>query len=72
MLGWFSAKCPLDTREKTWTELRLRWLADQLGIDTLVNARVVLPTADFFPESFEGDEGHRSVACFSRHRDLSG
>jgi hypothetical protein len=44
MLGWFLPKCPLATREKTWVEWRMRWLADQFGIDRLLRARVILPT----------------------------
>ena len=35
MFGWRSAKCPLDTYEKTWTEWRMRWLAEQFGIERL-------------------------------------
>lgn len=54
MFGWFSPKCPLDTYEKTWTEWRMRWLADQFGIDRLLQADVILPTEDFFPDSFAG------------------
>ena len=55
MFGWFSPKCPVDTREKTWTETRMRWLADQFGIDRLLQAEVVLPTEEFFPDPYEGD-----------------
>src|SRR5579871_1219070 len=56
MFGWFSAKCPLDTYEKTWTEWRMRWLADQFGIERLLRAQVVLPTEEFFQDRFEGTE----------------
>ncbi|HEY7314749.1 MAG TPA: HEAT repeat domain-containing protein [Gemmataceae bacterium] len=48
MFGWFAPKCPLDTWEKTWTERRMRWLADQFGIDRLLNAKVILPTEQYF------------------------
>jgi hypothetical protein len=54
MLGWFATKCPLDTQEKAWTELRMRWLADQFGIERLLRAPVVLPTEEFFPDPYEG------------------
>lgn len=54
MFGWFSAKCPVDTCEKTWAEWRMRWLADQFGIDRLLQAEVVLPTDQFFPDSYRG------------------
>jgi hypothetical protein len=44
MFGWFAPKCPLDTWEKTWTERRMRWLADRFGAERLLQTRVVLPT----------------------------
>src|SRR5262245_27440611 len=57
MFGWFAPKCPLATWEKTWTETRMRWLADHFGIDQLLNAEVVLPTEEYFPDSFKGNPG---------------
>lgn len=48
MWRWFGPKCPLDTAEKTWTEWRMRWLADQMGIDRLLHAPVILPTDQHF------------------------
>jgi hypothetical protein len=53
MWGWFAPACPLDLAEKTWTERRMRWLADQFGIDRLREAPVVLPTDDFFPDPYD-------------------
>ncbi len=55
MFGWFAPKCPVDLYQKTWTEYRMRWLADQLGIERLRSAQVVLPTEEFFPGSYHGD-----------------
>jgi HEAT repeats len=52
MFGLFSTRCPLDTYEKTWIEWRMRWLADQFGVDRLLCAKVVLPTDDFFPDAY--------------------
>lgn len=54
MWGWFSPKCPLDTWEKTWTETRMRWLAEQFGIERMLRAKVILPTDEFFPEAYGG------------------
>jgi hypothetical protein len=54
MFGWFSPKCPLDTYEKTWTEWRMRWLADQFGVERLLQAEVILPTDEFFPGRYSG------------------
>jgi hypothetical protein len=54
MFGLFSAKCPLDTWEKTWTETRMGWLAEKFGIDRLLRAEVVLPSDEYFPEEYAG------------------
>jgi len=56
MLGWFTPKCPINTREKAWTETRMRWLADHFGIDRLLRAEVVLPNEDYFPDPHPVDE----------------
>ena len=42
MFGLFKRRCPLDIREKTWVELRLQWLINQLGIDPATTDRRVL------------------------------
>lgn len=54
--SWFKPRCPVSTRDKVWTETRLRWLVDQLGSDALRRAQVVLPTAEFFPEAWGGSD----------------
>jgi hypothetical protein len=65
MLGWFRPKCPLATCEKTWVEWRMRWLAEQFGIDRLLHAPVILPTEEFFPaELAVGRNGAK--ACLVR------
>ena len=56
MFGLFAASCPLSTNEKVWVERRMRWFADQFGIDRMRNARVILPTDEFFPDRYEADE----------------
>src|SRR5438105_10177401 len=62
MFGWFAPKCPLGTWEKTWTETRMRWLADTLGIDRLRQARLVLPNEEFFPDPYDASpEGVRRL-----------
>jgi hypothetical protein len=52
MWGWFAPSCPLDLAEKTWTEKRMRWLADQFGIDRMLEADVILPTEQYFPDLY--------------------
>jgi hypothetical protein len=62
MFGWFAPKCPLQTWEKAWTETRMRWLADTLGIDRLLQARLVLANDEFFPDTYEATpEGARRL-----------
>jgi hypothetical protein len=54
LFGLFSPKSPLAVREKTWTEVRMRWLAGQFGMNRLLRADVVLPDDQWFPDSYEG------------------
>jgi hypothetical protein len=56
MFGWFSPRCPVETWAKAWTETRMLWLADRLGVRRLVEAEVVLPTDEYFPEPYRGTE----------------
>jgi hypothetical protein len=54
MLSLLFPRSPLDSWEKAWTETRMCWLADNLGIDRMLQAQVVLPTEEFFPEAYAG------------------
>jgi hypothetical protein len=56
MLGWLlrRPRCPLELWEKTWTEVRMRWLADRFGIQRLRQAEVLLPGDPSFPEPYHG------------------
>lgn len=54
MFRWFTPRCPIDPREKVWTERRMQWLARQFGIARLREAEVVLPTTEHFPDPFSG------------------
>lgn len=65
MLGWLFPRCPLDTADKAWVERRMLWLAGRFGIDRLRNARVILPTDEFFPADYTPDEDGAS-ACLVR------
>lgn len=55
MFGLFAAVCPLGTNEKVWVERRMLWFANQFGIERMRNARVILPTDEFFPDPYEAD-----------------
>lgn len=55
MFGLFNTSCPLELGQKTWTERRMLWLAEQLGAHRLHNATVVTPTDEFFPDRYDAD-----------------
>ncbi|HEV3263723.1 MAG TPA: hypothetical protein VG013_43210 [Gemmataceae bacterium] len=54
MFGWFRPTCPCDPAAKRWVEDRLRWLARQFGLQMLLERPVILPTAEFFPDAWDG------------------
>jgi hypothetical protein len=56
MLPLFSgpAVCPIEPAAKDWVERRLNWLVGQFGRQRMLGGPVVLPTAEFFPDSFDG------------------
>jgi hypothetical protein len=56
VFGLFAPQCPIGTWEKTWTESRMCWLAERLGIDRLLDADVLVPTAECFPLPYRGTE----------------
>ncbi len=53
MFGWFQPRCPIDVREKVWTEQRMQRLIQHFGLDELLKTDVILPTAEYFPEPFQ-------------------
>ena len=61
MFGWFSPQCPIELKMKVWIEKRMRWLADTLGRKRMLEAVVIMPTAEFFPDSYEP-----TYVCISR------
>ena len=56
MFGLFAPRCPLDAREKTWVELRMQWLVERLGFETLRTVEVVTPTDRYFPHEYHGTD----------------
>jgi hypothetical protein len=54
MFGWFSPTCPCDPAAKKWVEDRLAWLSRQFGLHVLLERPVILPTAEFFPDPWDG------------------
>lgn len=64
MLDWFRSRPtpPVDTWFKAWTETRMLWLADQLGADRILKARVLRPAAeDFRGIDWRTDDGVRRL-----------
>ncbi len=56
MFGLLRPRCPVDLREKTWIELRLRWLIQNLPIHDLNAIEVVTPTPRNFPEKYTASD----------------
>jgi hypothetical protein len=54
VFGLFGPRCPVNTWEKAWTETRLLWLARALGIKRCLEAETILPTDDYFPDTYSG------------------
>ena len=56
MLNFFRGKpaCPVDVDQQHWVDGRFRWLQDQLGEQTPLKLRVILPTPEFFPDPYQG------------------
>lgn len=54
MFGWFSPRCPLDVREKTWIELRMHWLVERFGKASIQRVDVITPSDEFLPDSYSG------------------
>ena len=54
MFGWFTPSCPIELRDKVWVEQRLPWLFERFGTQRILSLPRVLPTREFFPESYLG------------------
>lgn len=55
-MPWFVPKCPVEAEDKAWIEESLLWLIEEFGADTLLKTSIILPTNEFFPDEFSGDE----------------
>jgi len=71
MFGWFTPQCPLDVREKTWVELRMRWLVERFGKSNIQRVDVITPSDEFFPNSYSGHDDEVEQ-LFGRVRDWVG
>jgi len=61
-MNWFTPKCPVVAEDKAWIEESMLWLIEEFGRDAILEARVVLPTDEFFPDHFsEAEEDVRAL-----------
>jgi hypothetical protein len=54
MFGWFRPHCPCDPAAKRWVEERLSWLSKQFGLHILLERPIIVPTAEYFPDAWDG------------------
>jgi hypothetical protein len=60
MFDWlFAPSCPCDPAAKAWVEERLQWLSEEFDEHAFNGGPLVLPTPDYFPDSYDGSK--RSV-----------
>ncbi len=52
---WSTPKCPVEEEDKLWLEESMEWLLEEFG-DAFRQVTVVLPTDEFFPDSYAADE----------------
>lgn len=51
---WFTPKCPVDDETREWIDNAFQWLIEAIGIDIVRSVEVILPTAQYFPDTFDG------------------
>src|SRR5688572_30735204 len=53
---WSTPTCPVKEDDKLWIEESMQWLLEEFGRETFRESTVVLPTDEFFPDEYFGDE----------------
>ena len=53
---WSTPTCPVEEEDKLWIEESMPWLLEEFGGETFRDVTVVLPTDEFFPDEYFGDE----------------
>jgi hypothetical protein len=53
---WSTPTCPVEEEDKLWIEESMQWLLEEFGRDTFRDVTVVLPTDEFFPDEYFGEE----------------
>lgn len=53
---WSTPTCPVEEEDKLWIEESMQWLLEEFGRETFREVTVVLPTDEFFPDEYYGEE----------------
>jgi hypothetical protein len=53
---WSTPTCPVEEDDKLWLEESMEWLLEEFGCDAFRDVTVVLPTDEFFPDSYSAEE----------------
>lgn len=61
MFNWFRPSCPVDVHSKRWIEIRLEWLSNQFGYEQFTQRPMILPLAEFFPETYDASQGSARI-----------
>jgi hypothetical protein len=58
---WFSPKLPVDDEERLWVDEGFARLVKMLGRSRLLDARVILPNPEYFPDAYDGSEAAAEI-----------
>lgn len=53
---WSTPTCPVEEDDKIWIDESMQWLLEEFGKKTFRDVTLVLPTDEFFPDEYFGDE----------------
>jgi hypothetical protein len=54
--GFFRRSCPVDAETRSWVDRRMKWLADEFGLESWWHAKAIEPTDAYFPDRFDSSE----------------
>jgi hypothetical protein len=58
---WFSPKLPVDDEERLWVDEGFARLEKMLGRTRLLEAKVILPNPEYFPDPWDGSEAAAEI-----------
>ncbi|MEZ6052620.1 MAG: hypothetical protein R3B91_04435 [Planctomycetaceae bacterium] len=53
---WRNTLLSISEEERSWIDYRFDWLIKEFGLDDLREITVVLPTIEFFPNTYDGSD----------------